>query len=222
MKKIVLVLAAIALVAFAVSCASTSNTTIAAEQGKSSNPYVVVDYKNKDLGAAIPEWVTKDVGELEAEAAYKDVYVFKVERLGGNLNAVQVTAQKLNADSELARMISLRVQNLFTGAQVGDDNLVETYFEDVVKSLADAQVSGSRKVSDFWVLREYTSNKKQEYRYLALYTIPKDIVKTLIQKAIDGRPADTQEKVTARDRVKQVAEGSLSVLTDAQNDGLAQ
>lgn len=178
----------------------------------------VLDHKGALTGGDIPLWVNQDVGEIEQNPAYKDMYVFRGEATGGSEQSAKLIASRLDADTQIARMISLRVQNQFTGAQVGDDKAIETYMENVVKSLADAKISGWREAGSWWVQYEYTATKKQEYRYYLLYTIPKDAVKKLIDDAIAGQPADTQDKITARDRVKQITQGTLPGLNSAQQE----
>ena len=182
----------------------------------------VLDHKGALTGGDIPLWVNQDVGDIETDAKYKDMYVFRGEATGGSEQSAKLIASRLDADTQIARMISLRVQNMFSGAQVGDDKTIETYMENVVKSLADAKISGWREAGSWWVQYEYTATKKQEYRYYLLYTIPKDTVKKLIDDAVAGQPADTKDKITARDRVKQITEGTLPGLNAAQQDTVAK
>ena len=105
-------------------------------------------------------------------------------------------------------MVSTRVRQVFAGAQVGDQDFVETYFENVVKIVAETQISGLRKYGDFWVLKEYVSTDgragDREYAYYTLYTVDRDIVHELIRRAIDGVSATTEEELTARERVRQI------------------
>ena len=182
----------------------------------------ILDHKGALTGGDIPLWVNQDVGEIETDAKYKDMYAFRGEATGGSEQSAKLIASRLDADTQIARMISLRVQNMFSGAQVGDDKTIETYMENVVKSLADAKISGWREAGSWWVQYEYTATNKQEYRYYLLYTIPKDAVKKLIDAAIAGQPAETKDKITARDRVKQITEGTLPGLKSDQQEALAK
>lgn len=178
----------------------------------------ILDHKGALTGADVPDWVNQEVSDIEASPKFKDMYVFRGEATGGSEQSAKLIASRLDADTQIARMVSLRVQNLFSGAQVGDDKVIETYMENVVKSLADAKLSGWREVGSWWVQYEYTATKKQEYRYYLLYTIPKDTVKQLIVAAVNGQAADTPDKITARDRVRQIAEGTLPGLSAKQQD----
>jgi len=224
-SKIVAAIAIVTLFGFLASCASApadkpaDKPVVAAPKVPAKT---VLDQKGALTGGDIPDWVNMDVGDIETLPKYKDFYVFRGEATGGSEQSAKLIASRLDADTQIARMISLRVQNLFSGAQVGDDKTVETYMENVVKSLADAKISGWREAGSWWVQYEYTATKKQEYRYYLLYTIPKDTVKQLLQDAITGQPADTKDKITARDRVKQIADGSLPALTGDQQESTAQ
>ena len=216
-KILAVAVAIVTLFGFLAACAS-------APVEKNDKPTVTVktpakqilDHKGALTGGDVPDWVNQEVSDIEANAKYKDMYVFRGEATGGSEQSAKLIASRLDADTQIARMISLRVQNLFSGAQVGDDKTIETYMENVVKSLADAKISGWREAGSWWVQYEYTATKKQEYRYYLLYTIPKDTVKQLIVSAINGTPAETKDKITARQRVQQIAEGTLPGLNPDQ------
>jgi hypothetical protein len=168
--------------------------------------FKIVEYKNSALGAAVPDWVTMDVGELEDD--FDDEYVFRFEQTGEDLTGVKNIADNMNAPSEVARLVSTRVEQVFAGAQVGDENFVETYFENVVKTVTNAQLNGLRKYGDFWVLKEYYDNRgratNREYEYYTLYRISQAQVDDLIARAIDGLDAVTEEEKSARDRVREI------------------
>lgn len=224
-NKFVIAVAMIALSAFVVSCASApepkaspSPTPVA----KATPTKQVIDHKNLMLGGDIPDWILSEIGDIEAQPKYKDAYVFRGEAVGGSEQGAKMLATQMDADTQIARMISLRVQNLFAGAQVGDDKNLENYMENVVKSLADAKITGWRNMANYWVQYEYTKDKRQEFRYFVLFTIPKETVKQLMDEALNKEPApDTEEKKVAKDRVKNLMEGNLPGLTADQQDKTA-
>jgi len=227
MPKLVVALLVVTLTAFAVSCKTASTTTVApaatpAPAVKAAPVKTIVDYKNKDLGGELPEWVTQDIVDIEAQAKYKDSYIFRGEAVGGSEAGAKMLATQMDADTQIARMISLRVQNLFTGAQVGDDKNMENYMENLVKSMAEAKVTGWRNVNSFWVQYEYAKDKHLEYRYFVLFSIPKETVKQAINDALGKAPApDTKEKQIARDKVRAMTDASLPAMTAAQSDSAA-
>ena len=173
----------------------------------------IIEHKNSTLGGDVPTWTSMDEGALEADDRFEGKYVFRFEETGRSLAGVRTVADNMSAPSEVARMISTRVRQVFAGAQVGDQDFVETYFENVVKVVAETQVSGLRKYGDFWVLKEYVSDDgragEREYAYYTLYTIDRDIVHELVRRAIDGVAATTEEELTARERVRQILRDEL-------------
>ncbi|HUX50451.1 MAG TPA: hypothetical protein VMW73_06615 [Spirochaetia bacterium] len=174
--------------------------------------FKIIENQNSALGGQIPFWVAMDTGALEQDSRFKDNYVFKIEQTGASLSGVKVLANNLDAPSEIARLVNMRVQQKFAGAQVGDQNAVSQYFENVVKTLADVTVSGFRKYGEFWVLKQYFDNGspgKKEYSYYVLYTIPRTKVDDLIKSAIDQTQPQSDAQKTAKERVRQIFEGGL-------------
>ena len=91
------------------------------------------------------------------------------------------------------------------------------YFEEIVKSSAEATYSGARKIDDWWVLaRRYDPDDKgkytDEYRVFILYTIEKDLLDEQVLNMIDAIANDgsaTAEQQNAINKVKEIlaAEG---------------
>jgi hypothetical protein len=81
--------------------------------------------------------------------------------------------------------------------------------EQVVKTLAEATITGFKKVDDYWVQMRYYkpdgSVDEDAFTYLALYTVPEEILDEMVRNALDnaGEKPDTEEEKTARDRVKE-------------------
>lgn len=175
-------------------------------------PPKVIEHKTSAFGGSIPEWLFMEATDLEKTEEYADSYVFIFDDAGENLDFLKAWASGFQASQEVARMVSTRVKSKFVGAQVGDDTTLESYMENVVKTVSEAQFSGARKAGDFWVFQQYFkddgSADYKQYRYLLLYTVPKDQVKDAIERALDeANNADkpkTEEAVTARERVKEL------------------
>ena len=175
-------------------------------------PPKVVEHKNTAFGGEVPEWVFQEADELEKQDKYKGAYVFKFDQTGESLDGVQAWTRSFVAATEVARMVSIRVTNKFAGALVGDKDKVETYMEEVAKVLAQAQYAGARKVGDFWVHQQtYKSDGKPDkliYRYLLLYSVPKEQIDAAIARALDEQAGKnkpkSEEEQTARDRVKEL------------------
>jgi len=179
---------------------------------KAAPKFVIIEHKNAAFGGDVPSWVTAEIVDLESLPENKEKYVFIFDGTGENLEGTKLKVNNLNGASEIARYISLRVQAMFVGAQVGDDKTLATYMENIVKSLAQVEVQGFRKVSDYWVQRQFTDSGKTEYVYKVMYTIDKATVKQMLGQAADKQTTETPEKQTAKDRVKKIMEGNLPAL----------
>ena len=206
MKKgfVYITLALIASIVIA-GCASAPETQPAEFEQAS---FRIIEHKNSTLGGDVPDWTSRDVGELEQDERFDGKYVFRFEETGEDLAGVKTIADNMSAPSEVARLISTRVEQVFAGAQVGDQDMVETYFENVVKTVSETEINGLRKYGDFWVLKQYVSDDgsagEKEYAYYTLYTIDETIVAELVDRAIEGLEAETEEELTAHERVRQV------------------
>jgi len=168
--------------------------------------YIIVDHKTKDFGGQVPDWVTKSASELEAMPKYKDSYVFVDDQIGKDLEGLKLWARGFSIGSQIARIVSTRVEDKFTGAAAGDRNALETYMEQVVKSVAAAQYSGARVEEDFWIKRQRVSDKSEDYRYLFLVTVPRKQIDDAIARALkdaDQAAKPTPDKQTAINRVKE-------------------
>jgi len=213
-KKTIAIAAIVLALVAVVGCASKPPTKAPAPV--TTAKFEILQHKGTTLGVMNPpDWVQAAVNgpkDVERLADYKDQYVVIVDVTGKSLDGVQLAAANLNATTEVSRYLSLRVKDTFAGAQVGDKDKIETYMERAVKSVSDATFSGFSKAADWWVqLRWYKPDNTKtfdhdEYRYLALYTIDKAVLKQQLDKILSGAAAAepmTPEKQKAIDLVQQ-------------------
>jgi hypothetical protein len=215
MKKLWVIVAVIAMVAFVFACAGGPK----AKQPKGEikvepkvYPPKTIEHKGTAFGTDVPNWVFEEQADLEQEKEYKGLYVFKFEQTGKDLEGVKAWTRSFTAATEVARMVSTRVMNKFAGAQIGDKDMVETYMEEVAKVLAVAEYAGARQKADFWVYQQYYSDDGKPtdkiYRYMLLYTVPREQIDAAIQRALDAQSGKskpkTEEEQTARERVKEL------------------
>ncbi len=216
-KEVFLILAVIF---FVTGCASNKEEPpreLEAQQKTS-----VIEHKGTALGINdIPSWVdvyiTQGIPGLEKMPEFADMYCFVGENTGTNRNSLQLWGNGFNIPQEIARTVSSRVKALFTGAATGSpESAYGSYFENVVKSTADATYSGARKLNDWWVYVRYYNDDgktrmKDEYRAFVLTTIPKVQLDQQVMDVINGvsSAGTTPEQMTAVDRVKSImaAEG---------------
>ncbi len=179
--------------------------------------FVIVDHKNAAFGKDAPQWVTMEQSELEKLDEFKDLYVFRFEETGRDLDGVKFWANGFTAQTEVARIVNTRVQEKLVGAAAGDKDMLETYLESVAKVMAQSQFSGYRRYSDYWVLKRYLrddgSKDREEYLYILLYTMPKrsldDYVRRSFETAGESAQPGTEEEKTARERVKDAFENGI-------------
>ncbi len=212
MKKLAIVPIVVVAVLAIVSCATGPRGELQEREG-GAEP-LVVDHKNKALGGAVPDWVFENVIDLEAK--YADSYVFKFEQEGKDKDGTMTFLAGMQAPTEVARQVSLRVTNKFVGAEVGDKNQVEVYMENVTKTLAEATITGLRQVDNYWIKLQ-VGRQQPYFRAMALYMVPKAEIDSAIARALEAEsarvaPASDNER-TARDRVQAIfsAEGIVGV-----------
>jgi hypothetical protein len=214
MKRIISVALALVLGAFVfVSCSSTPRIE-KPEVSKEGKVTVIDDVFH--LTRPTPEWIFLTNAEIEKQGAYKDAYIFKFVQQGQDVDGLRLWVRGFSAASEIARMVSTRVQDTFVGAAAGDKDKLETYLEEVVKSVSAAQYSGAVMAAEYWwQIQKATvdGNLSQVYEYYLLYSVPRAQIDQAIKRALaeaDGKvKPKSEEEQTARDRVKQVMDGGL-------------
>ncbi|MDR0554703.1 MAG: hypothetical protein LBG76_07900 [Treponema sp.] len=200
--------AIIALVSMA--CASGPKTGPSGVVEETSE-YVVINHQAKDFGGSVPEWVslyaTEGITAVESLDQYKDKYVFIGTDTGKNINALRQWSKNFTAAQEMAVMMTRKVEAKFAGAAVGSpEEAYGSYFESVVKNVSGATFSGARTEADYWILRRYNADQREEYTYYVLITIDRKLLDQQVIGIINGVKADkplTREQETAVDRVKE-------------------
>ncbi|HOX13107.1 MAG TPA: hypothetical protein P5117_06290 [Spirochaetia bacterium] len=214
MKKTLYVLAILLMAFAAMGCASKPSAP--PPIATNTPPYDILQHKGTTLGiTTLPGWIEASLQgpkAVERLADYKDKFVVVVDVTGRDLEGTSLAAQRLNADPEISRFLSIRVKDTFAGAQVGDKDKIETYMERVVKSVSEARFSGFLKAADWWVqIRWYKPDGKKtfdrdEFRVLQLYTVDKAVLEQQLQKILSGEAAaepKTPEKERAMQAVQQ-------------------
>jgi len=168
--------------------------------------WAIVDHKTKDFGGNVPRWVEKTPLQLQQEDMYKDYYVFIEDQTGKDLDGIKLWATNFSISSNMARMVSSRVESKFAGAAVGDKNMLETYMEQVVKNVSAATFSRVVIEDEFWIKKQNKKNGDIEFRYLFLVTVPKSEIDAAIERAfgdVNKTKPKTEEEKVARERVKE-------------------
>lgn len=217
MRKLLFVPMSLILVLAMVGCATSSKAEKGEEgpkevvvvEGKVEE-WVIVDHKTKDFGGNVPRWVTKTPMQLQKEDMYKDYFIFIEDQLGKDLDGIKIWATNFSINSNITRMVANRVESRFAGAAVGDKDMVETYMENVVKSVSAATFSRVVIEDEFWIKKQSKASGEVEFRYLFLVTVPRGeidaAIKRIFSDADDANKPKTEEEKVARERVKEIFE----------------
>jgi hypothetical protein len=207
LKKAVVLAAAAALV---VSCASQPKVEkpVVTKEGRVQ---VIDDIYH--LSRETPDWIFLEPAEIEKTSEYKGLYVFKGVSTGKDINGLQLWVKGFIVSSDLAKFVSVRVKDTFVGAAAGDIDKLETYLENVVKTVSEAQYSGARIVKQYWwqIHKARADGGIEDvYEYYVLYTVDKQQIDAAIKRALEENDlklkAKTEDEQTARDRVKRAME----------------
>lgn len=212
MKKIINLLLALLLLSAIFSCGTSPKGEPTPIPGPTNQPTPppppppqIIEHKMSDFGGSLPDWVTMTASEVEALPEYEGMYVFIEDHSGESREGIEMWARQFSAASALSGFIKTKVKSKFVGAAAGDQNFVETYMEQVVKSVSEGEFSGLREEEKFWIRKRYFDQDgnvdHEEYRYLFLFTIPKKELSDAIKRAYDGATPATEEEKSAKDRV---------------------
>jgi len=176
---------------------------------------VLLEDKGTAYGIKTPKWVEQAIiggyRDIERLSEYKDKTVFVAQFEAQNLQSAQLLAERMQADTEIARYLSTRVKDAFKGANVADADSKNfgAYGERFVASVGEAKFSGFRMEADWWVkVQTYTPENrpdKQIYRVIQLWAVEK----AMLQKQFDillsqmaGAEQPTPEQKRAIDLVQ--------------------
>ncbi|HRW23609.1 MAG TPA: hypothetical protein P5298_04310 [Spirochaetia bacterium] len=216
MKKICIALLVAAALFTVASCASQP----AVEEPKVDEKVLtpdILEHKGTALGASVPSWtmayIESGASGVEKLAEYKGKYVIVLDAEGASKQGVLTAMDNMDAPVQIARYLSTRVQQKFAGAQVGDRDQLEEYFENVVKLVSEARFSGLMAGPDWWVYLQYYkpgAKTKSEvdrriYRVIKIYSIDQKVLQDQLDKYLndaEAAVAKTPEKQRAIDAVQ--------------------
>ena len=169
---------------------------------------VLIEDKGTAYGLKTPKWVELAIiggyRDIEKLPDYKDKVVFIAQFGAQNLQSAQLLAERMQADTEIARYLSTRVKDAFKGANVADADSKNfgAYGERFVMSVGEATFSGFRMEADWWVkVQTYTPEDKpdkQIYRVIQLWAIDKNMLQKqfdmLFSQMAGGEPPTPEQK----------------------------
>lgn len=167
----------------------------------------IIDHKNLKWGTPVPEWVTMERSDIEAMDKYKDFYIFKFEtEKAKDLEGAQLWNQNFSAASEISRLVSQRIKDKAASAAAGNKDKAESYTQQLVQIVSQAELHGYKKESEYWVQRRhYTAKGDIEgdfYTIVSLYSIPRNILDKIIADAMNGiEKPKTEDEIKVRSLV---------------------
>ena len=200
------------------SCASPPTRMILnlpsiSEETEPPRDYIILDYKNKTRGEAIPEWVSlwldSGVQGVEALNAYNGRFVFVHRNEGNNFNALTLWQNNFLPDLDFPRIAASRIEGRFSASVVYPDEEYGDFFEILIRAASDASWTGAVREDDFWVQKRYLPNddepESENFEFLILVSIAKSNFASqldeLFQK-INPNPPPTEAQIAAANRVK--------------------
>ncbi|MBU0927643.1 MAG: hypothetical protein KKA67_07830 [Spirochaetes bacterium] len=217
MKKILSVLLVLAAVFAVASCVSQPAPAEGPKPADTVLTPDVLEHKGTALGANVPAWtmayIENGPSGVEKLPEYKGKYVIVLDSEGASKQGTIAAMDNMDAPVQIARYLSTRVQQKFAGAQVGDRDQLQEYFENVVKTVSEARFSGFMAGPDWWVYLQYykpgakakTEVDRRIYRVIKIYTIDQDVLKNQLDKYLndaEAAVAKTPEKQRAMDAVQ--------------------
>lgn len=198
------------------ACSSKPATSVEVKVSDQVMPPDVLEHKGTALGMATPRWIEAYIENgsqgVEKLPEYKDRYVIVLESEGQNRQGAQLAMDVMDVNSQISRMFTTRVEQKFAGAQVGDRDMLEEYFENVVKLVSTAAFTGLEAGSDYWVYLQYykpgaktkADVERRVYRVFRVYSIDRNLLQVQLDKYLkdaEGAIAKTPEKERAIDLV---------------------
>lgn len=148
--------------------------------------WIIVDYKNRDHGEEIPEWVNffleNNISSIEKLNDNQGCYTFLGINSGTNFQALRQWRDAFNPDLDFARLAAARMEKRFLAfAASYPDDEYGGYFEEMIRAASDARWTGAIKQDDFWIYRHFqgedeitgTASDKPLYDFLILVVIDK-------------------------------------------------
>jgi len=183
---------------------------VAPEPERSPAPYTIIDYKNKDIGGTIPQWVDiwLDFGERAVENldVFRGRYVFVARNEANNFNALSLWKDGFSPELDFPRLAATRIEARLAYAVDDPDQGYGAFFETLIRAASDFPWTGAVRVDDFWTLRRFESGGEgaPEWEFIILVTIDKLLFayqfETVFQ-ATNPNPPPTRDQRTTINRV---------------------
>ena len=200
--------------ALLVSCASEPNpwTVVSpdpTEINRITEVYVIEDYKGKAEGQDIPQWVNNyleaGIQGIEAMDIYQFHHVFVSRNVGSSFDALMLWADGFSPELDFPRMAASRIESRFFLEAPLPDREFGSFFIDLIRTVSDAEWTGTSKEDDFWMLKRDVEDESISWEFLVVASISKTSFASqflAIYNSINSRPPPSWEQLRAISRIR--------------------
>ena len=182
------------------------------EPVKTARAYTIIDFKNKTMGAPIPEWASLWLAlgnrGVEAKNGFPGSFVFVYSSEGNNFRALELLKDNFAPLQDFPRLAAARIEARFSDGISYPDAEYGAFFEDLIRTASDAIWTGAIRVDDFWVQKKYQPSEEGEtesWEFLILVTIEKSRFTSQLESVFEKvtpDPAPSELQIAAANRVK--------------------
>ena len=184
------------------------------EETKKPIIFTIIDYKNKSIGEAVPEWVNlyldSGLREVEALKTYQGSYVFVHRNEGNNFNALQLWKDNFSVELDFPRLAATRIEARFSASVPYPDDEYGAFYEALIRAASDASWTGAKTEDDFWIRKRYPANEteseQENLEFLVLVTIEKSLFSSQLEKIFENIkpiPPPDKNQIAAINQVKE-------------------
>jgi hypothetical protein len=181
-------------------------TSIKAPQFK-QDYYVILDYKNKAQGAALPRWLDDyfTAGPAAVEMLYWERYAFIAANQGDNFRALGQWSDAFSPPQDFPRLAEARMSARVAQSTQYPEETYGRFYEDLIRMGMDEGYSGAIKRDDCWVRRRHFwedgqggIQSEETWEFFVLVTIPRrsfrSQVENLLERVAEAQGTDPPRK----------------------------
>jgi hypothetical protein len=156
--------------------------------GSPLHPAKAIEHKESATGGKIPAWVLMEPEQISQLPEHLGSLVFIYQKDAEDLESLLAWARGFPAALEVAGAVTDRMTARYTQGVYARKDLVAEYVAGAAKIVSAAEYAGMLRRGDFWLhLQMYDDKGKpaqRVYRYLLVYTVPRQQVAAAIQRAL--------------------------------------
>jgi len=174
----------------------------------------ILDYKNRDEGAALAPWLRSylknGAAEVEKLPSYHDSYLFIARIFSGNLTVIQQWSKNFSPERDFSRMVAQRIRDrLDRNLEIEPNDWYGPAYESLVSAVYRTSFWGGQRIDDSWVRGIQTIQNQDEeikntqYWGFILAAIPKDTLEIQISALLQKiRGTGTKEQNACFEEIK--------------------